>query len=410
MSTSSQRLATSACCLAMIGLLLGTAGQSIILFLASALALLAARTQPGLLRNWRFWAPRRLDSWALLCFSGFIVWNVIATLLNPANPNRSFGSYIFSHAALFFLPPLWGFCWREQRREPAFWSRLTQGLFIFWALVTISQASIGWQLEGAQVVVHPHYQRARGFFSHPLTLAYVLLIIWPFFLVELMKNLRAPGAWLKVGCLALMFTLSASRTAQITVLVSIAWALSRTLSGQKRRLGYGLLLLLVAGLALTENPASRRFKSLFDPNDPDRFSSYPDDRLAFWHAFSGMVAERPLLGHGLRLDKDYRTPYYEAIGLGDFKKKYEAHNQLLQILAEGGLIGLLLFSASLALLVRALSQEQRLDRRVLFMTLAVFLFAGLTQNAFQDFEVRYALILMLSLARAQTSLPSRDYN
>lgn len=408
MSLSSQRLATSLCSLVLIGLVLGTAGQSAVLFLATALAVLTTLRRAPQHLTWKLWAPGREERLALICFFGFVAWNVVATLLNPKNPYRGFSSFLVTHASVMLVPPLWALCWRRQGRDRAFWSRLSLGLLAVWALVALSQALIGWQMEGSQLVFHPHYQRARGFYSHPLTFAYVLLVIWPFFLVELVKNPRSRSAWLKVFCLGLMFVLSASRTAQIAVFLSLLWAFTRLLQGSQRRFAIGLLALLVLTVALTENPASRRFKRLFDHKDPDRFSSYADDRLAFWHAFAGMLRERPILGHGIHLDKEYRTPYYEAIGLGDFKKKYEAHNQLIQILAEGGLIGLTLFLLWFIFLVRSLSQNYEVDRHVLFLTVLIFFFAGLTQNSYQDFEVRYALILMLSLAFACARRPQLE--
>ncbi len=401
------RLAMSVCCLAMIGLILGTAPQSIILFLASGLALTyIIRTRKSDF-SWALWASRPDEAKAFILFAAFLIWNVCSTLLNPANPNGLLLSYLVTGSAVILVPPLWAYCWRSQTRSPAFWSRLSTGLLIVWTLVAISQAIIGWQIEGSHMVFDPHFRRSRGFYSHPLTFAYVLLVIWPFFLLDALRNLRSGKAWFKLALIALMVMLSGSRAAQLLLILSLLVSVFRFLKGSQRGLALLLLGVLVAGVALSDNPISRRFLLLTSAQDPDRYSEYPDDRLAFWHAFSVMIEERPLLGHGLRLDKTYRLPYYRKIGLGSFKKPYEAHNQLIQILAEGGVIGLSLFAAWLFYLMRSLKMKDPHDQFLLVLTLSIFLIGGLTQNAFHDFEVRYALILMLSLARARTQLLPR---
>ena len=108
-----------------------------------------------------------------------------------------------------------------------------------------------------------------------------------------------------------------------------------------------------------------------------------------------MVEERPLLGHGINLDATYRTPYYNRIGLADFSKKYEAHNMFLQTLSEGGAIGLTFFILWFAWHLRL---AWRVDHRnggppIFTATFAAFLLAGLSQNSFQDGEVRLGLTI-----------------
>jgi len=165
------------------------------------------------------------------------------------------------------------------------------------------------------------------------------------------------------------------------------------------------LLLLFGTLAsgtlmmATDNPMSHRFSVLFSEQNPDQFSSYPDDRLAFWHAHAEMIKDRPILGHGVHLNHEYRKPYYERIGLADFPKKYEAHNQFIQAWTEGGLLALFCFIGwllSLALWIKR-DMSAPLFKRMALQTLLVFVIGGLTQNAFFDSEVRTVLMVGILL-------------
>ena len=183
------------------------------------------------------------------------------------------------------------------------------------------------------------------------------------------------------------------------------WNLWQRLGGKQRWLALALALLTLTTIATTENRISHRIAATFASDSPDRFSDYPDDRLAFWHAHWLMVTERPWLGHGINLNTAYRTPYYEKLNLSDFPRKYSAHNQWLQLLADGGMIGLLFFCAWAAGLLWQL-RSRFLDpdfRAIVRQSLAILAIASLTQNAFYDSEVRYLLTLILCLLAAYAS-------
>jgi O-antigen ligase len=119
----------------------------------------------------------------------------------------------------------------------------------------------------------------------------------------------------------------------------------------------------------------------------------------FWEVHWQMFKERPLLGHGENLGTAYRTNYYNALGYQDFQRKYEAHNLLLQILVNTGVIGTTFFLVWLSWVFWVLfrSRESELVQAPLQSVLAL-LAGGMTQNAFQDSEVRYAFILVVVIA------------
>ena len=156
----------------------------------------------------------------------------------------------------------------------------------------------------------------------------------------------------------------------------------------------GLGVVFVSAVIVVPNACTQKFVNTFSQVGVDKHSDYPDDRFAFWHVHWNMVKERPLTGHGFTLDTSYRLPYYQAIGLKDFSKPYEAHNMFLQILANGGLIALAWFLVWLSWYIwYALKQSNPLLRAVGRQTFASFSLVGLTQNAFQDSSVRMVLTL-----------------
>ena len=170
--------------------------------------------------------------------------------------------------------------------------------------------------------------------------------------------------------------------------------------GKARVLVVSLVLALLAGVAFTENPISHRFKTTITHKSSMREKGYPDDRVAFWHVFWNMIKEKPVLGHGIDLNTKYRTPYYEDIGLGEFKKKYSAHNMFIQVTAESGFVGLTIFCAFLISMLNLFlySFRENWIRVAAGLMLLGFVVASLTQNAIQDSIVKNAILLWVVCA------------
>lgn len=267
---------------------------------------------------------------------------------------------------------------------------------IFWLAVIGSQWLWGWKVAGIKIVFDESFRRARGFYSHPLTLGYVALIILPSVLYYFKINWRKASSWcflcVEVG--ALYFSMS--RTVQAVSLLLFLWFISTTRSLKLRIVLWFSSFALIAVILTTPNLISQRLRNILDGESrqwsEEKESQYADDRLAFWHVHWNMIKERPFLGHGAFLDQAYRRPYYAAIGLPGFKKAYEAHNQYLQILTEGGALSLTLFFMWIYYLFRWCASLPAGFKRVGYQTIVGFLLGGLTQNAFHDSEVRFSLM------------------
>ena len=267
--------------------------------------------------------------------------------------------------------------------------------FLIWGLVAISQMIFSWKLSGSTIA--DTFPRAQGFYSHPLTLAYVGLVLFPFVTVAFLRHPKQRSSVLMFAGILLLLIASKSRSAQAVAFLVLLCNVWLMLRGRTRLVGVALLFVAVVGTLATKNPVSSRFHQMVE--NPDASGQLLDDRIVFWEVHWQMFKERPVLGHGENLGTAYRTQYYNALGYQDFFRKYEAHNLLLQILVNAGLIGFTFFAFWLGWVIWVLfrSRNSELGQAPLQSVLALLL-GGMTQNAFQDSEVRYAFILVVVTA------------
>lgn len=317
-------------------------------------------------------------------------WIVLVGFWNPLNHRHDAVSFLAGHLFWVLLPVIAAIGCLPLSRED--WGRLEVVVALValaMGTVAITQYLWGWRFDAGAIVIGP--KRAQGFYSHPLTFAYVAMLIFP---LGLSRILTEPWKWssyaLFLGSLTAIYT-SQSRTVQILVAGLILYNICFFARGRVRVVAAALALVAAFAIGFTDNPLRRKMGETISGGHDVR-SDYADDRFAFWHAHWEMFRERPFLGHGENLNAEYRAPYYAKIALSQFERQYEAHNMYIQILINGGLIGLGLF---LCWMVFWLRQAYRFSQ-VGFETLVLFCLAGLTQNAFQDFEVRYGLSLVVT--------------
>ena len=320
------------------------------------------------------------------------LWTMLSTAINGQNPEDKISHYLFGYLPISLLPFM---AFRHLKNPAEQCKKLVTLTCVFsclWALVVLSQSIWGWSLKNMQGGVD---FRPFGFYSHPLTLAYAALVAWPWALNRLLSHKQDVRSWLLTAAIGSILYFTHSRSCQAIALVILTWNLFVQLKGRQRALVLLLLAASVVTVAVTDNHVSHRFKVLISSENPDRFSEYPDDRVAFWHAHWEMVKERPLLGHGMHLNQAYREPFYKYIGLEDFVKKYEAHNQYLQVASNAGFIGLaiyLIWLVSLWLYSKTLNQ---FIARPFQQMLVAFCLGSLFQNAYYDSEVRHILMCII---------------
>lgn len=290
------------------------------------------------------------------------------------------------------------------------WSFFLIFVLPLWALVALSQSWWGWALIGDGKA--GGLFRPRGFYSHPLSLAYASLLIWPWVLDWLgrMFDVHTRGrkslmlALIAVAATATILVLTASRTVQGVALAILGYYWLRACKRRQRDLIVAYAICGCAFLAFVFGAGSQKWQETFSEAGHDVQSQYSDDRLAFWAAHRVMINERPWFGHGIELGREYRRPYYEAIGLGGFSKQYEAHNLYLQQLANGGFLMLAAFCAWFFCLWRAPFAQGA--THVMLAGLSV---ASLTQNSLYDYEVRQVLTVLVCVGLAKVLFNARIF-
>lgn len=371
---------------------LGVAAQNLLGLVVVAWCLGILWRQPN---RWHptTWSPFRYGQLLALLAMTVISFNILAVWLNPQNPATGGFAYFLGYSLWCFLPLLLVAVYQGFSR-----SELERLLVVLswgcacWALICLSQWLWGWRISGIELI--SDYHRPRGLFSHPLTLAYSALICWPLASILVLRRPQHAYSWLLFLSIGAIVLASQSRTVQAVCLFFFVVNLFSELRGVRRlvmivALGAGILV-----VAVTENPIATKFSQTFSPQGYGRHSEYLDDRLAFWDAHWLMIKERPILGHGFDLDRDYRNQYYDRLGLSNLRNKYEAHNTFIQIWANGGIIALVAFALWLGVLV--IYSRRHLPHKVgwwILQATVVWILAALTQNALQDSEPRFALTL-----------------
>jgi O-antigen ligase len=332
----------------------------------------------------------------------FVAISILSTLFNGQNINAELGRFILGNLAWILLPlfTLTAFkartsCSTQQKRLII---QIFIGVSIFLGIIAISQYLFSWRVVGSSFVKAP-MPRARGFYSHPLTFAYVVSLLWPFVLLNLKNRPKSLTSWLAVLGIFSALILSESRTViAVSILVFLFYVWSQ-MKGKLRSAVLAAGVLLGVLVMATDNPVSSKIVDTFSEQGVGRHGRYQDDRMVFWHVHYEMLKEKPLLGHGIHLDDEYRQPYYKMIGFGDFEKLYPAHNMYLQVLVEGGVLGFVFFVLWFFwYFYHAWIWRNNDELNFAFLlgwgSLAV---SALTQNAFQDSEVKYAMTLMTIL-------------
>lgn len=371
-----------------------------------------------------FWRPYRSAPLAQFSVLVGILWLLLATASSGLNPLTSgvwptwIGGYLWWVLGPFLILTILdrqsGVSSLEKTVfERRFCAALVIVLFLGVA-TALSQYMIGWKIHGTSIIRSEY--RARILFSHPLSLAYIVLLylapVLGFLLSGVWTRPKARGLTLwTLASLLFLIVVTFSRTVQVVAAFVVLAYVIFGLRGRWRAAALACLILGGAVIARTDNPVSRRFIATIELKDERQQDRYVDDRVAFWAVHWEMFKEKPGFGHGLSYRQDYLDRYYEANELGGMQKRYPAHNMFLQLLVNTGIVGLLIWllrlgiaAAACILLIRGPSSTE--SRGVLnqaphawigwagLVTMLAVALAGLTQNAFQDSAVRFHWTLL----------------
>ena len=279
-------------------------------------------------------------------------------------------------------------------------------IIAIWTLILVSQYISSWSIRSAKIIWDTG-NRPEGFYSNALTTAYVIFLIFPLVAVNFFKN---KSLYWAISALTICTALFVNNSRMVMAVAGLLAGINVLifLKGKARIITIAIGVVIAAATLTTKNPISNRVHNLFKQGENVTYKGYADHRLVFWDVYSDMIKEKPVFGHGPKLTSAYVTKYYDARGFEDFDKKYAAHNQFIQAAGNSGLLGLFFFLSWVILFSVNLFKniENKTYRLILLQTFLGFMFAGLTQNAFQDAEVRQG-IMLLSIFALLYSKPSK---
>lgn len=236
--------------------------------------------------------------------------------------------------------------------------------------------------------------RASGVFPDPHMFAYYVGMAAPLSLVAYFSG--QPRQWhflLMGGVLLMADLLSFSRGGLVGLLLAFGVAvffLRRSLFPSRRRL---LILLVIGGLALAGavfSPLGARFTSIFSQEDGSNV-----ERLRLWQEAAVHIGERPLLGVGIG-----NYPLLVKPGVG-YREPIYAHNLLLDLALETGIVGLFLFCGFLGavafFLIRSFLLSGALEPLCILSALIIFLGHSFFEMPLFSVHVLPALLLILAL-------------
>lgn len=196
-----------------------------------------------------------------------------------------------------------------------------------------------------------------------------------FLLHEASAPLASPLLGLAVGSLGITFIMTKSRGPLPAAIAGFSMAIGISL----RRWRYGIIAAVTACAAfaifVVANPGSRAATGM----EPGRRAS--ESRLVTWRMTADLIAERPLLGHGLGSYPALKVVYSdEYVSI----HQLNAHSTWLQVTCDSGAVGagsfVLFLVLGLAGVIRASRRARGLDRAVAVGSLGgvvVLLLAGL---------------------------------
>lgn len=273
---------------------------------------------------------------------------------------------------------------------------------LFWSLDGVMQAITGISLGGAN-----SSDRLSGIFgADNRKLGLVLATLAPFALEMAAEKFRAPGWIVTATLLGTVILLAGSRASWLV------FAMVLLASGWRRLSRRQLVLTMAIGLVISSALAfsfSSQFSSRIDRSmevfsgDRAGLDAALSGRMSIWSAATGMIADHPINGVGIR---GFRDAYARYASPDDFWLSHgeqgalHAHQIVLEILSETGAVGLLLWLMGFALSWRAWRWSlPRARRRAATpaLALAVTVFPLNTSLAFYSTFWGGVFLLLLAL-------------
>jgi O-antigen ligase len=324
-------------------------------------------------------------------FAAYIFFTLLASVFSV---DRSASIRDNKELLIFLLIPI--YIWLLDS-----WKRLRLSLWVVLASAVFS-ALAGIFTVWRKGLVHGIVlsDRLKGFTSHWMTYAGLLMLPFIFFSVRLLlrRQSKKQAAIIATGLLVMLTAIAFSLTRNVWLGIAAALAIFLVFFKPKYFLALVPLFLILAFLA----PAAVKSRvlsivDLEDESNRDRiYMAYSGVRIFQDHPWTGVGSnniQKVIAGNEAR----YRHPQEKKINP-------HLHNNFLQIMAERGIFALVSFILAcvfiilpLLKLLKARSGEWRVITTGVLFVFIGFLVAGLFEYNFGDSEIKFILFFFLSL-------------
>jgi O-antigen ligase len=361
------------------------------------------------------WRPG-LAAWILLAW---FVWEGVSALASPLRSEALGGVLNFWSWTAFFtasaLP--WAI-----RRHIGKWTKFLAVSILLTLPASLTEFLLGTDILHRQVFwqkVPVGAVNAYGYFSHHLTYAGVMSVGACFLAAAILYRRdadsgQAPGgesacgrSVLGAGTAAALAGVVMSLARSYAIGLGAALPVLLWAKGRKRVFQAGAAGVLLLSLLVIFGPASirTRARSMWDMSNASSA-----ERIYLWKAALDQWSQRPLMGWGpgtyAKTAGPFKAPYAQFVRYPGkpegFKTTGHCHNLYLMVALQTGIVGLLLFLAFVAAVVRqAWLQPDPVLKWGVLAALAAFLAGGLFEYNGGDVEVAMLLFFLMGLACAK---------
>ena len=356
--------------------------------------------------NWRVLA-QLIQKWRVILLLVFVAY-LLATFLYASNDSALYNDFLSKYGRFLLIPLL----------IPAFKSfddrALVAKAFSLSMAITLVLSYLVWlkvDLSFLGVVSDGEYAIPSNptVFKKHITHNFFMAIALYFWLLGLVRNVQAmkssgtrAGLWtilyasLVTAALINLFAMVDGRTGWVVFCV-IPFALGIQKYGLKGiGLGFVLSVVIMAATYFSiDNVQNRIDKGFQEVSDfysgADQKSSVGERlmlQMSGWRAF----LDSPVIGHGIGGIKSAVTPYVGRFGGEPFQNP---HNQYLLLLIQGGILGLGLYLAFIALAIQG-SYRSEWSAVHIAPVLLMFVAGNLLNSFHYDFSESVAFILLIS--------------
>ncbi len=333
-------------------------------------------------------SPRVSASFAkiLLLIAAFMSWLMISYIWGGAEvpPNHhSIEWALFNHNMFIFL--LLAAMIREEK--------ILEGILTALGLsLMIDNAHIFWQ--AAQGVERP-LTFLHGAIMQS-TLLYIILL--PAFLVMTLRQ-DAPFARRIFDGIIFFTSLAAciminTRAAWLDLAIVLPFIIAYRLRSRKKILAALMILAVMGGMFLMASPRTLDRLTTFAKVSSEQSVS---ERFLMWRSALEAIGDNPLMGVGFG---NYEAAYQEEYMLDEAKERFQghAHNIYLQLWAETGLPGLILFCVLFGYILHwSWRRAQNFYGLIIFSATLDFMLYGLTDYTLSSFSAMRVYWLLFGI-------------